>query len=114
MPKFTDRFLPPNPKYRRHRASGQAIVTFSGHDYYLGPYGTKASRIEYDRLIAEWLAGGRHLAKPGMIDLSIAELSPLSCGTPRRTTSRTGNLPARSRASNGHSTRSRGSTGGCQ
>ena len=24
------------------------------------PYGTKASRIEYDRLIGEWLAAGRH------------------------------------------------------
>jgi len=75
MPKFTDRFLPPTPKYRRHRASGQAIVTLSGRDYYLGPYGTKASRIEYDRLLAEWLAGGRHLANPGTTDLSIAELA---------------------------------------
>ena len=50
-------------------------MTIGGHDYYLGPYGTKASRIEYDRLISEWLAGGRHLAKPGTTDLSIAELS---------------------------------------
>ena len=47
------------PKYRRHRHSGQAIVTFNGRDHYLGPYGTKASRAEYDRLIAEWLAVGR-------------------------------------------------------
>jgi integrase len=75
MPRFTDRFVPPTPKYRRHRASGQAVVTLSGHDYYLGPHGTKASRIEYDRLIAEWLASGRHLIKPGTTDLSIAELS---------------------------------------
>ncbi|MBX3427935.1 MAG: site-specific integrase [Pirellulales bacterium] len=50
------------PKYRKHRASGQAVVTIGGRDYYLGPHGTKASRIEYDRLITEWLAGGRSLA----------------------------------------------------
>ena len=39
------------PKYRRHRPSGQAVVTLSGRDFYLGPYGTKASKLEYDRLI---------------------------------------------------------------
>ena len=75
MPKFTDRFLPPTPKYRRHRASGQAVVTLSGRDHYLGPYGTKASRIEYDRLITEWLAGGRHLpAQEVTDDLTVVEL----------------------------------------
>ena len=47
------------PKYRKHKASGQAIVTLSGKDHYLGPHGTKASRLEYDRVIAEWIAGGR-------------------------------------------------------
>ena len=47
------------PKYRKHRASGQAVVTINGRDCYLGPHGTKASRIEYDRLITEWLASGR-------------------------------------------------------
>ena len=25
------------PKYRHHTASGQAIVTLDGHDFYLGP-----------------------------------------------------------------------------
>jgi integrase len=47
------------PKYQKHRASGQAVVTLNGRDYYLGPHGTKASRLEYDRLISEWLATGR-------------------------------------------------------
>jgi len=47
------------PGYRKHRASGQAIVTLSGHDHYLGPHGTATSHREYDRLIAEWIAGGR-------------------------------------------------------
>jgi integrase len=53
------RLLKSAPKYCRHKASGQAIVTLSGVDHYLGPYGSKASRLEYDRLIAEWLAAGR-------------------------------------------------------
>jgi integrase len=49
------------PRYRKHRPSGQAVVTLSGKDRYLGKYGTKASKSEYDRLIAEWLNAGRQL-----------------------------------------------------
>lgn len=52
------------PKYRKHKASGQAIVTLSGKDFYLGPHNTKASKTEYDRLIGEWLANGRQLTDP--------------------------------------------------
>jgi hypothetical protein len=48
------------PKYRKHRASGQAVVTLGGKDFYLGPHGTKTSRAEYDRLVGEWMARGRH------------------------------------------------------
>lgn len=55
MPRLTAS----TPKYRKHRASGQAVVTLSGKDCYLGPYGTKAIRVEYDRLVGEWLAAGR-------------------------------------------------------
>ena len=47
------------PKYRKHRASGQAVVIIAGRDHYLGPWRTKASKAEYDRLIGEWLAAGR-------------------------------------------------------
>jgi integrase len=47
------------PTYRKHRATGQAVVTLNGRDHYLGPHGTKVSKIEYDRLVAEWLASGR-------------------------------------------------------
>jgi integrase len=38
------------------------VVRLSGVDFYLGPHGTKASKLEYDRLIGEWLANGRRLA----------------------------------------------------
>ncbi len=47
------------PSYRFHKASGQAVVTIAGLDQYLGPHGSAESRNVYDRLIAEWLAGGR-------------------------------------------------------
>jgi len=63
------------PKYRKHRGSGQAVVTISGRDHYLGPHDTKTSKREYDRLVGEWLASGR---SPGygvsQHDLTIAEL----------------------------------------
>jgi hypothetical protein len=47
------------PTYRRHKPSGLAVVSLAGRDYYLGPYGTKPSRSEYDRLLAEWITQGR-------------------------------------------------------
>ena len=56
MPK-THKF----PRYRRHKASGLAVVTLNGRDFYLGPHGSEVSRAEYDRLLAEWLAGGRRI-----------------------------------------------------
>jgi len=63
------------PKYRKHRASGQAIVTIRGRDHYLGPHGTKASKVEYDRLIAEFLANGRQALHVTPHELSIVELA---------------------------------------
>ena len=58
MPKFQNGRV---PKYRKHKASGQAVVTIAGKDLYLGRWNTKASRVEYERLVGEWLAGGRCL-----------------------------------------------------
>ena len=62
------------PAYRKHRASGRAIVVIAGRCHYLGPHGTVASRVEYDRLIAEWIANGRQLAVAPDLGLTIAEL----------------------------------------
>ena len=62
------------PKYRKHRATGQAVVSIAGHDHYLGPHGTKASRLEYDRLIGEWLAAGRPTTIATATDRTVAEL----------------------------------------
>jgi integrase len=50
------------PRYRKHRATGQAIITLNGKDHYLGPHGTKISKHEYDRLVCEWLASGRSIS----------------------------------------------------
>ena len=49
------------PSYRHHKPTGQAVVTLNGKDFYLGPWKSKASIAEYDRLIGEWLANGRRL-----------------------------------------------------
>ena len=62
------------PSYRHHKPSGQAVVTLSDHDIYLGTWNTKASRAEYDRLIGEWLAAGRCLPRHES-DLTVAELA---------------------------------------
>ena len=65
------------PKYRQHRASGQAVVTISDHsgrrrDVYLGGFGTEESKAEYARVIAEWqVSRSRPVTTAG---LSIAEL----------------------------------------
>jgi hypothetical protein len=62
------------PKYRKHRPSGQAVVTISGKDHYLGPHGSKASVREYDRSIAEWLARGRTAPAADPHAVTVAEL----------------------------------------
>jgi hypothetical protein len=71
MPRLTQEV----PKYRKHRASHQAIVEINGRRHYLGPWQSKASRIEYDRLITEWLSSGRSktFGKPEHV-ITITEL----------------------------------------
>lgn len=70
MPKFKDNAV---PSYRLYKQSGQAVVTLSGKDILLGQYKTAASKSEYDRRIAAWIANGRRLpgAEP---HLTISEL----------------------------------------
>jgi len=67
------RLLHRNPAYRKHKASGQAVVCIDGKENYLGPHGSRASRAQYDRLISEWLANDRRpLVAPS--ELTVAEL----------------------------------------
>jgi hypothetical protein len=58
MPKLKENSV---PAYRLHKPSGQAIVMLNGRDRVLGSHGTAESKAEYRRLIAEWLATGRHI-----------------------------------------------------
>lgn len=51
MPRLTSSL----PKYRKHKATAQAVVTLAERDFYLGPHASRPSRWEYDRLVAEWL-----------------------------------------------------------
>ncbi len=64
------------PKYRLHKPSGKAVVTLSGRDVYLGEHGSETSKLEYDRVVKEWLAHDRQLPRPmgGPRTLSVAEL----------------------------------------
>ncbi len=63
------------PKYRKHKQSGQAIVTINGRDFLLGPHDSKTSHQKYDQLIAEWLDRGRQPLVPAIADLTVAELA---------------------------------------
>ena len=86
------------PAYGHHKASGQARVRLDGKDHYLGAYGTAASRQEYDRVVAEWLAAGRNQPAPKP-DLTVTELIARYKPTPSRTTSRAASRPVRSTTS---------------
>jgi integrase len=57
------RITTPTPSYRLHRSSGQAVVTFSGVDYYLGKHGSQESMRKYKNLTNQWLAHGRSLPR---------------------------------------------------
>jgi integrase len=65
------------PKYRLHKPTGQAVVTLNGHDFYLGKYGSIASKDEYARRLKEWEANSRQVVRPtasAKSDLAVCEL----------------------------------------
>lgn len=53
----------PIPSYRLHKPSGQAVATVDGHDHYLGPHDSPASRVAYGALIAA-ISGGQPAPEP--------------------------------------------------
>ncbi len=61
------------PSYRRHKPSGQAVVTLDGHDIYLGTWDTKADRTECDRVLGEWPVADRRLPTAAT-DITVADL----------------------------------------
>lgn len=59
---------PATPKLCRHRAQNQGYVTLNGREFYLGHWPASRGKkppahvqVEYDDLIAKWLANGRNL-----------------------------------------------------
>lgn len=70
MPKLLHKL----PKYRRHKATGQAVVTLNGRDFYLGPWQSAASKREYARMTSEWLAAGGVLPTDNAAELTVIEL----------------------------------------
>ena len=66
------------PTYRHHKPSGRAVLTIDGKDFYLGKWRSEESNLEYDRVIAEWLANGRRLptanGRGPCLDLTVDEL----------------------------------------
>jgi len=64
------------PSLRRHKPSNRAVVTINGQDVYCGPWRSPEAKVEYDRIVSEWLANGRSLQRSGRScpDLTITEL----------------------------------------
>lgn len=63
------------PSYRRHKPTGQAVVTLSGRDIYLGKHGSAESKKAYKRLMLEWLANDGYIPPPKTGELTVLELS---------------------------------------
>jgi integrase len=73
MPKLS---LSP-PSYRHHKPSGRAVVTLNGKDHYLGPWQSDASKTEYRRRVAEWMATGKTIGASDIhaqVGITVAEL----------------------------------------
>jgi hypothetical protein len=49
------------------------MVILCGRDIYLDPWGTKAGRTEYDRVISEWIHNGRGTLS-GASDVAVVEI----------------------------------------
>jgi hypothetical protein len=61
------------PKYRHHRASGQAVVTLNGKDVYLGKHGSPESHRRYAELIEKW----QRTADSPPTDITVGQLTVL-------------------------------------
>jgi hypothetical protein len=62
------------PSRRHHKPSKQAVVTLNGGDHSRGPWGSKQAKVEFQRLVGEWLASG---GAPRVTDrnaITVAEL----------------------------------------
>lgn len=46
------------PSFGLHKATGQAVAYFNRRPVYLGRHDSPEARENYNRVLAEWLAGG--------------------------------------------------------
>jgi integrase len=54
MPRLSTKL----PSYQKH-VSGQAFVKLNGVTHYLGPWNSRTSKVQYDRVVSQWLASNR-------------------------------------------------------
>ena len=62
------------PSYRLHTPTGQAVVTISGKDFYLGKHDSPMRHAAYKRLIAEWLANHQLESRPASSSRTVNEI----------------------------------------
>ena len=64
------------PGYLKHKTTGQAFCVIHGRFIYLGKYGSKASRLRYEEVIAEYLANDKKLPPTrSRTELTVLEFS---------------------------------------
>ena len=67
------------PKYRLHKATGQARVTIRGITFYLGKHGSEQSNQKYKQLLAdEWNLGSSSQTPPlksAAVPVTVTELA---------------------------------------
>ena len=61
------------PRYCRHKASGKAVVWLGRKCVYLGPYGSRESKEEYEKQVRDWLARAKEV--PVANELLVLELT---------------------------------------
>ena len=52
------------PKYRLHKSTKQAIVSFKGRKIHLGPYGSARSHLKYQDILKQWQTERHQQDKP--------------------------------------------------
>ncbi|MGC8559112.1 MAG: tyrosine-type recombinase/integrase, partial [Phycisphaerae bacterium] len=63
------------PGYCHHKGSNRGVVTICGRDIYLpGAFNSRESKAAYDRIIGEYLAGGRMAPQSAGNGTTIAEV----------------------------------------
>lgn len=62
------------PKYRHHKATGQAVVVIRGKYFYLGKHGSSSSREAYRRLVAEYMQTGTTPTQTSQDTITVVEV----------------------------------------